>query len=302
MATSISELNDQHAIDGHLAFKEGPGGLTVAEISNEHATASVALFGAHVLAFRPRDSEPVLWLSGESRFDGMHPIRGGIPVCWPWFSSHPTDKSKPFHGFARINEWSVAETSQDADGRTRICLEFCDTAETRALWPHRFGLEMNVIVGPELRLELVSCNPGDEPWTISEALHSYFNVSRASDVEVLGLDGRKYLEGGPDLRIQNGPIRIDKEVDRVYLETADDCVIRDPGLDRQIHIAKDGSRTTVVWNPWIDKAERMEDFGDDEYLEMVCVETTNSKQDPVIVAAGGHHTLTAVISVEELGK
>jgi len=299
MSTQIADLNDRFAVPGQLEFAAGPGGLPVARIENEHASASVALLGGHVLTYQPRGQEPVLWLSRHSRFEPGVPIRGGVPVCWPWFSSHPTDKSKPFHGFARTMTWSVRGTETTNDGAARLLLGIVDDEQSRALWPHGFDAEIDVTVGRELAVRLVSRNPGDEPWTISCALHPYFTISAIQDIWITGLEGTHYLERSPEPQRQDGPIRFASEVDRVYLDTTADCIIHDPGLDRRIRIAKEGSRTTVVWNPWIERAATLDDYGDDEYLGMVCVESTNAKQDPVTVPGGGEHCLGAVISVEQ---
>ena len=296
----LQALNDGFAIAGHVSFRAGPGGVAVAEIANAHACAAVALPGGHVLGFQPGGHEPVLWLSRQSRFEVGKAIRGGIPVCWPWFAAHPDDPGKPFHGFARLSLWSVTGTAVAADGATCVRLGLRDTGATRALWPHAFELEIAVTVGPELRVELSARNPGEEAWTCTAALHSYFRVGDVTQIAIHGLEGCRYVEDGAERARQQGAVTIDREVDRVYFDTTATCTIEDPGMGRRIRVAKSGSRSTVVWNPWAEKARRLEDFGDDEYPGMVCVETANTRADVVTVPPGGEHCLAALIGVEQL--
>ena len=296
----IEALNDRFAIDGHVAFEAGPGGLAVARVANGLAEATVAINGAHVMSFQPRGCEPVLWMSASSRFEAGAPIRGGIPVCWPWFGPHPTDADKPAHGFARTSTWTVMETGTGDGGETVVRLGLVDNDRTRAMWDHAFALELIVTVAARLGVVLAVGNPGESPFTCGGALHSYFAVSDVADVAVAGLDGCTYIDklDGAAEKVQDGPVTISAETDRVYVDTTADCVIDDRGLARRIRIAKRGSGTTVVWNPWSAKAARMPDFGDDEFPAMLCIETANAAADTVTVPPGGHHFLQTVISVE----
>ena len=295
-------LNERFAVADHLAFCAGPGGLTVAEIANARAAARVALHGAHVLSYQPRGRRPVLWMSARSRFEAGAPIRGGIPICWPWFGPHPTDEDKPAHGFARTAEWAVLGAEGLGDGSSRIRLELSDSETTRELWPHAFALELAVTVGAELTVDLNVTNPGPGPMVSGGALHSYFHVARVAEVAIGGLDGCGYIDklDPGDRKVQRGPITIAAETDRVYLDTVGECTIDDSRLNRRITVAKSGSRSTVVWNPWIAKSARMTDFGDDESPGMVCVETANAADDVVTVPPGGTHRLQATIRVADL--
>lgn len=297
----LETLGRRFEVTDHVTFAAGPGELgPVARVANRHATASVALHGAHVMAFQPRDQQPVLWVSAKSAFRPGKAIRGGIPVCWPWFADHPTDSTKPAHGFVRAARWSVVGTEVVDDDATRVRLRLADDDATRALWPHRFALELAVTVGRSLDVALAIRNPGDAPFTSGGALHSYFTVGDVTRIAIHGLDGRTYVDKVDRLarKVQQGAVRIDAETDRVYLDTTADCVIDDPGLRRRITVAKAGSRSTVVWNPWRAKAASMADFGDDEYPGMVCVETANAGDDVVSVPAGGQHVLRTTIRVE----
>jgi glucose-6-phosphate 1-epimerase len=296
----LAQLNQRHGLEGQLRFAPGPGGLATALVANPHAEGSLVLQGAHVLHYQPRGQQPLLWASQRSFYAPGKPIRGGVPVCWPWFGAHPSDPAKPGHGFARTSAWEVLNTRAAPEG-TLIELGLQSSPTTLALWPHPFSLRLCALFGAQLRVELHFLNTGDAPCTVSAALHSYFAVSQASAIAIGGLEGRPYFDkvgGAP--QHQEGPVRISEETDRVYQDTTAECRIEDPGLGRRICVAKEGSRSTVVWNPWIAKAARMEDFGDEEYREMVCVETANASPDQITLAPGAAHRLQAAIRAEPI--
>jgi glucose-6-phosphate 1-epimerase len=300
--TDLETLNDSFAITDHITFATGPGGLQIAQIRNAYATATVSLYGAQVLAFQPHEHEPVLWASAHSLYRPGKAVRAGIPVCWPWFGPHPSDPAKPAHGFARTALWSVLSAAVMADGATQIRLRLADEDTNNAHWPHAFELRMVVTVGADLKAELIVRNPGSAAYTYTGALHSYFTVSDIAAISIHGLDGCTYVDQIDEGRrkLQHGPIRFVSETDRVYLNTTETCLIEDPGLDRRITISKSGSHSTVVWNPWAEKAGRLADMGEDEYRGMVCVETANADGDSITVAPGGEHRLTAIIGVEQI--
>ncbi|HEY3325855.1 MAG TPA: D-hexose-6-phosphate mutarotase [Novimethylophilus sp.] len=298
---ALASLNHHFAIPDHLAFTASDYGLPVAEIDNELASATIALQGAHVMTFQPHGEAPVLWLSEQARLQPGKAVRGGIPICWPWFGAHATDTGFPAHGFARILNWRVIVSEALADGSTRVAFELQKNATARAQWPYICHLRCIVTVGLALTVELITENTGDTAFELSEALHTYFAVGDIENIRILGLDGCSYfdkLDGGT--RIQRGPIDIHTEVDRVFMDTISDCVIEDSLLKRRIRIAKSGSRSTVVWNPWAAKASRMGDMGENGYRSMVCVESANAMNSLVTLAPGDTHHLRAVYSVEAL--
>jgi D-hexose-6-phosphate mutarotase len=297
--TELAKLNQKYGIGDRLVFTEGPAGFIFAEMKNPHGEATVALHGGHILSFRPRDHEPVLWLSRNSHFKTGKAIRGGIPVCWPWFADHPTDADKPAHGFVRTAVWSVSESEKLADESTRLKLSIADSEKTMKLWPHRFRLEIDYTVSDILRIKLIATNTDNKPFMCGGALHSYFNISAISNIMIKGLEGCPYLDKVDQghRKVQDGSVSVKRETDRIYLDTTADCIIEDSGMHRRICISKNGSRTTVVWNPWIDKAGKMKDFGDDEYKSMVCVETVNADTDVISLAPGSTHTLECAIGL-----
>jgi D-hexose-6-phosphate mutarotase len=300
--TELSVLNERFGLHDQLVFSEGPGGLAVVEIANSLAVATVALQGAHLLSWIPRGEQPVIWLSGDARFEAGQSIRGGVPVCWPWFGPHATQPSFPAHGFARTVLWQVCETKTLEDGATSVVFGVMRTDATNVFWPHRSELELGIKVGATLELDLMTRNTGAESITIGDALHTYFAVSDVRHIAVEGLEGCPYIDklDSDKRKQQSGPVTFNAETDRIYLDASVDCLVNDPGMQRRIRIGKRGSRSTVVWNPWVEKAERMGDMAENGYLNMVCVESTNAADDVVSIAPGDEHHLWVGYQVESL--
>jgi D-hexose-6-phosphate mutarotase len=298
--TTLDELDHQFAIADAVGFHTPPHGATIARLSGAGGSAEIALHGAHVLAFRPAGTREVLWLSPRARFEPDKAIRGGIPICWPWFGPHPSAASAPAHGLARHAPWTVRRTSREADRRVRMDLDLEPNSTTQGLWPKGLAVGLTVTVGTALELALTSTNRAPEPLTLSEALHTYFAVSDVREVAIHGLDGVDYLDKVDAMarKTQRGAVHITEETDRVYLGTEAACTLADPGWQRRIVVSKSGSRSTVVWNPWAAKARAMADFPDNGYLGMVCVETANAEEDALTLQPGEAHTLLARIGVE----
>ena len=303
MTTDFDSLNRTFGCDGQIVFKAGPGGLAVAEVSNVHGTAVIALQGAHVMTWAPRNEVPVIWLSKAAKFAPGKSIRGGVPVCWPWFGPHASDAKFPGHGFARTVVWDVTEAESLDDGSTRLTFMIRQDDTTRAQWPHASEALNIITVGKTLELELATRNIGTSAITVGDAFHTYFEVSDIRHCRIEGMDDCPYLDkvDGGKRKQQAGPVTIGSEVDRIYLDSTADVLIDDPGLKRRIRVAKRGSRSSVVWNPWADKAAKMGDFGADGYLNMVCVESSNAADDVVTIPAGGEHRLWVRYSVEPRG-
>jgi len=298
----ISRLNAASGIPEQVTFREDAGGMTVVEVKNSYSTATIALQGAHVLSWSPNDAHPVIWLSGDAKFVPGKSIRGGIPVCWPWFGPHQTESSFPAHGFARTTMWAVVETRALDNGEIFLVFRLVQDENTRDQWPHSTQLEGTITVGETLDIDLVTRNTGKDPVGIGDALHTYFKVADVRQVSIYGLEGCSYLDKVESFKLkqQSGAVKIDQEVDRIYLESMQDCIIEDPGLARRIIISKRGSHSTVVWNPWAETAAKMGDLGEDGYLNMVCVETANAADDVVTITPGDEHHLWTRYQVEAL--
>jgi glucose-6-phosphate 1-epimerase len=294
--------SSQYEIDGELQFIEIEHGFIYAEINNTRAHATISTYSGQVLSYRPKNRKhDLLFVSDKAYYEDGKAIKGGIPVCWPWFGPDPDGKGRPAHGFVRNRQWNVTGSESLADGSTRIVLSMVDNDETRVLWPHPFRLDIEITVGDSLRVALVTHNTGDKSITISQALHTYFQVGDISTVSVRGLDGNDYLDKANDsaLKKQSGPVTVTGEVDRIYTGVAGELTIDDPSLGRKIRIASRGCSTAVVWNPWIDIAASMADLGDDDYKRMICVETANAGPETVEIAAGGEYCLEAEYTLEK---
>jgi D-hexose-6-phosphate mutarotase len=300
---TLAALNQNFSLPGHISFKEGPGGLVVAEIANALAEAVIALQGAHLLSFCPRGQAPLIWVSERAKFAPGKAIRGGVPVCWPWFGPHTADARLPAHGVARTVGWEVLSTQALADGGTFLRLGLTNTGAAGDPWPHPSSVQLDISVGTALQMTLVTRNTGTAPFVLGEALHTYFQISDVANIRIRGLEAGAYLDkvDAGARKTQQGSIAIDREVDRIYLNTSADCLIEDSALQRRIRIASQGSHATVVWNPWIDRAAKMDDFAAQGYRDMVCVETANAADNVVIVQPGAVHRMTATYSVEALG-
>ncbi len=299
---SPDELNRQFGIDGVLRFDALESGLVMAHVNGSLASASLCLQGAQLCHWRPREAdEDLLWLSEGAVFEPGAAIRGGIPICWPWFGDHPDDDTLPAHGFARNTPWRVQATELLDSGVVRLALTLPVTDSTRSMWPGEVSLQCIVNIGDKLAIELVTRNHGEVPVRISQALHSYFRVGDIGNVVLHGLAGTEYLDklDGFARKRQQGPVLFDGEVDRIYLDTVTDCVIEDRAGRRKIVIIKCGSHSTVVWNPWRDTAVKMADMNDDGYRSMLCVESANVADDTVTIEAGKSHHLWVQWLIEQ---
>jgi glucose-6-phosphate 1-epimerase len=292
---AIDTLNRHFGLPGALHFVMGRAGLPEAEIQTPHAGARVALQGAHLLAWRPAGAAPVIWVSQAAVFAPGQPVRGGVPVCWPWFGAR---EGLPAHGFVRTRLWQVRAASMDAAGQVVLRLGLQDDANTRALWNHAFDLELVVTVGTTLTMALISRNTGEQPFTLTDALHTYFCVTDIHQTAVQGLDGCDYLDKVQNFALarQAGAVEFTGETDRIYVNTTADCVIEDRLQKRAIRVGKSGSSSTVVWNPWREKT--FADMAAGEYQHMLCVETCNAGPDQVTLAPGQTHALSARFVVD----
>jgi len=296
----ITDLNSHFGIGEQLMFSLLGENMVVADINTDLCTARVAIQGAQVLEWAPKGQRSVIWLSTDAKFIPGKSIRGGTPVCWPWFGAHATNSDYPAHGYARTVDWDLLSSELLADGRIKLVFSIQTSDATRRVWPHTSPLECHIFLGNTLELELITRNDESVPIIISEALHTYFAVSDVRQVRVSGLDACEYLDKVDNFnrKTQQGVINFSGEVDRVYLATESKCVIDDSNWKRQIHITKRGSRSTVVWNPWIDKSQAMGDMGESGYLNMLCVESGNAASDVVTIEPAKEHRLWVRYHVE----
>lgn len=280
---------------GKTSFVKGQGGLPMVRVETEISSAEIYLHGAHVTYFQKNGEAPLLWMSAQSKFEANSPIRGGVPVILPWFGPK---EGAPAHGFARVKEWELKEISVSDDGSMTVHLKLPQCPEMAAFTP--FTANYFVTVGRKLELRLVLANTSsDKTLEIEDCLHTYFTVGDIASVKVSGLKGVNYLDkvGGMTERTEtNDEITIASEVDRVYMDTTATVKIHDGKLRRTISVEKEGSASTVVWNPWIAKSKAMADFGDEEYHGMICVETGNVGKNKLAIAPGKTETMVARLS------
>lgn len=288
-------------IDGVLRFEADAHGLSRFVITNQFAEAEVYLLGGQVTAFRPIGQEPVLWLSPLSAFEEGKAIRGGVPICWPWFGPHPSRTDQPAHGLARTREWKPLDAGQLSDGRTRVRLTLADDELTRAAWPHGFDLTLSVTVGDALHLELITTNNGDGPLAYADALHTYLRVGDVRRVSVEGLHGKAFSHSTRHYRgVQSGPVTFDgDEVNNIYLPSRGAVRVIDPLLKRVIEVSKSGSLATVVWNPGAGGGEAMKDVRG-EWDEFVCVEAGTCADARIVLLPGSSHSTGQTIGVSPM--
>lgn len=290
----IEQLNIKYGIAGQLKFVKGSGGFPYILISNSRATALISMYAAQVLSFQPaEESEDLLFLSQKAYYDDGQAIRGGIPVCWPWFGSDPIDLKRPNHGFVRNGLWTVSGTEANTDIETTLKLRFPETIQSESCWQHGFALELKISVGNTLSLELITRNTGDQVFSITQAFHTYFHVGNIKQVQVLGLEGTEYLDklDGGAQKHQMGAVTVSEEVDRIYTDVKNELIIDDSAFNRQIHIASSSNKTAVVWNPWAKSSAKMPDLENDDYQHFICVEAGNVSTDVVEIPPGSEHSL-----------
>ena len=271
------QLNTEFAIPGAVVIESGNGGLDKIVLSHPSGSSTeIYLLGAHVASWRNKQGEEQLFLSKESGWAPGVAIRGGIPVCWPQFGGAG---ALPNHGIARINPWTLVATEILPEGDVAVTLRLTESEATLKLWPHRFEFRLRIrLSATSLGLALQVSNTDEPPFDFQIALHAYFGISDIHKVAVRGLQGVTMLDvlrGKLRETDALAAIRVDSEINRIYLDAPDLTSIRDEGANRSVIIAKDNMQDMVVWNPWKDNAIGMADFGDEEYLRMICVETGN---------------------------
>jgi len=297
--SEIETLNTQFEIPGVARLHFGNGGLTKLRVETPLAAAEIYLHGAQVTSWQPLGAEEAIFLSEHSHWRNGRAIRGGVPICFPWFRGKADNAQAPAHGFVRTKEWQLDSVTAGERGNVVAVFSTGSDETTRRWWPYDFSLQHRVTVGAELRMELIVRNTGSTSFTFEEALHTYFRVSDAAHVSVCGLDQVSYLDNtdGNREKTQTGDVRFERAMDNAYLETASPCELTDPILKQAIRTEKFNSRTTVIWNPWQEGAAALSDLGDDEWRRMACVEACNIRDAAITLTPGGEHTMRATLSV-----
>jgi glucose-6-phosphate 1-epimerase len=291
MVMSAAELNKKFGLAEVVEFAETEHGLVKVAVSRAGITGELYLQGAHVTAWQPAGARPVIFTSSRAVFAPGKPIRGGVPVIFPWFGPHPTDPAQPQHGVARTASWELDAVEPRAEG---VALEL-------SLSPDGFALRYRVVFGEELQLHLAVRNTSTGSANFEEALHSYFAISDVERVRISGLEASAFIDKTAGMQRcppAGTPLMLSKETDRVYLNTPDGRVVHDPVWGRRIAIATTGAASTIVWNPWPEKAAAMADLGVDNWRGMVCVETGNVADNRLQLPPRATHEMTTRIAVD----
>lgn len=301
-SSSVEALNRRHGIRDVVQILAGRGGLPKIHIASPAANAELYLHGAHLTSWQPDDQEEVLFLSDRSHWEGGQPIRGGIPICFPWFRNKQGDPQAPKHGFVRIQSWQLDSVVLHPNASVTVVSSTVADDFSRRWWPYDFRLTYRLHIGRNLQLELIVANTGGTPFRFEEALHTYFHVGLAQRVQVRGLDGVAYLDNTDHNRrnVQSGALAFSKPTDNAYFDTESPVDLVDPVLHRTLTTAKENSASTVVWNPGREGAEAMPDFGAEEWQKMACIEASNVLACAITLPPGEEHRMAATLSMTTL--
>ena|SRR3984957_4847267 len=299
---TVAELDRQLGIPGVARVSEGNGELARVQITGPFGEAEMYLHGAHVTSWKPVGKDEVLFVSTKSRWEEGQAIRGGIPICFPWFRGKVDDRHAPAHGFVRTRIWQLESITENEKG-VAVTMFTQSDEHTRKWWPGEFRLVHRATFGSELRLELVCMNAGTTPFRFEEALHTYNRIGNIQDARLQGLDNVSYLDNTESNKekTQRGDILIASPTDRAYCNTQNEVDLLDPNLKRRIRLRKEHSLSTVVWNPWSEGAARLQDLGDGEWRQFLCVEASNILDAAINLAPGQEHRMAAVLAVGRVG-
>lgn len=298
---TVSELDRQLGIPGVARVSEGNCALPRVQIAGSFGEGEMYLHGAHVTSWKPAGNDEVLFVSTKSHWEEGQAIRGGIPICFPWFRAKVDDIHAPAHGFVRTKMWQIESIVENESGVAVTMFTESDEG-TRRWWPGEFRLVHRVTFSSQLRLEVVCTNTGTTPLRFEEALHTYNRVANVQETRLQGLDNVSFLDNTESNRekTQHGDVAIASQTDSAYRNTQNPVDLLDLNEKRRIRLRKDHSLNTVVWNPWGEGAARLQDLGDGEWRQFLCVEASNILDDAVKLAPGQEHRMAAVLTVEKL--
>jgi len=302
MSQSIDDLQAILSECPEVSVTEPEPGFPVLEVKTSVSEATIALHGAQVLTWTLIGHPPVLYVSPKAKMTEGIPLRGGIPICWPWFNEHPEDSTLPKHGFARNRFWELV--SGEAFGKeATLVFKLCSDEETKQMFPYDFELTATIRVSDKLRVKLNMKNTGEEIYRVSSALHTYLSVGNIERIQLEGVKGSHYMDQLSDqteAQYQEKNLQIKEEVDRIY-QSMSSVLVRDLDRHRSVFVDKAGSRSTVIWNPWKEKSKSLSDLPDKGYLEFVCVECANAGTDKPTLRPNSSHNVETVIGLRPLG-
>jgi len=302
MAQSITEIQEIIGSSTEFSLSEENPGFPIITVNTERSTAQIALQGAQVLSWVPKDHPDVLYVSPKAKMEPGVVVRGGIPVCWPWFGENEDDSSLPSHGIVRDKFWEL-ESAEFAYNLATIVLKFTPDEATKAMFPHDYELTATIKVNDKLKVRITTKNTGEEPFQITSSLHSYLGVGNIEHIQLEGVKGSHYIDkllpAGTEAQYQEKNVIINQEIDRIY-SSMSSLLLRDLDRGRAVFVDKAGSRSTVIWNPWAEKSKALKDLPNNDYKEFVCIEATNAGTDRPTVRPNASHNLETTIGLRPL--
>ena len=274
-----------------VTIQQTDTGLEYLAIESALCSATIFLQGAQLASFTPKDQAPLIWMSEDEDYQQGKGLRGGIPICWPWFgvSQH---EGWPIHGVARTSLWRAEEVNEH-DDHIEVSLSLPMRSVDKTYWPHSTELKVVFHLSTTLKVTLTNTNVGDSTIELTQALHTYFPTSDITATQVDGLQGSQFIEFAEGPFDQNEVVSFARETDMVYTQAAPMQHIRTP--EGTIAVGREHSTSCVLWNPWIDKAKRLSNFQDEEYKTMLCLEAGNVMEDKVVLEPGQSHSLSTII-------
>ena len=296
----IAALNTRFGRENNLQFSAGEAGMTKVDITCNDARLELYLQGAQITRYQPIAAIEVLWMSDTASYHPAKALRGGIPLCWPWFGANTENSDRPQHGYARTSEFGVVSTLANAQA-TSIVLTLDPAQAPYPDWQNKVGLEFEIRLTDALWMEMRSHNLSDSPLTLSNALHSYFSISSRSQLSIPAVTGLTYLDKLQNYmpQFQSPAISINAEVDRVYQAPPETIDLLDSGKGINTSIRSWGNNNLVIWNPGQQKALLMADFDDDGYEQMICIEPANALEQSISLQPGECHRLGQLIKIDE---
>ncbi|GLS91642.1 D-hexose-6-phosphate mutarotase [Psychromonas marina] len=290
-------LTKTDTVSPSISLQTDSNGFEFLIIEHDKLSAALTLHGGHLIHFQKTGQQPIIWLSKSAIFDKNKAIRGGVPICWPWFGPAGPELGEglPAHGFARTSKWALDNVQESVEG-VIIDLKLNSNNETLKLWPYEFELTLQITLNEQLKLELITENKSDLPLTYRSALHTYLNISAPEAIHLSGLNKQFYNSlNNKCLETGDTTLLIDQAIDSIYKKANTEIMLKDQQFQQTLTIVNTGNDSEVVWSPWVEGAAAFADMPDNGYQTMLCIESAITQGDGQQVKAGEKHSLTTLI-------